>query len=215
MKNTIQAVIFDNDGTLLDTREFIFVSYEYTLNKFNFEVPTRVEMAKHMGKTLDNAYRSFAPLGDNRLLCEVHHTYQMSRYDLLNGYEGLHDVLSSIKSAGLKIGICTSRSSHVKDLLKQVGVLHLCDAIVSKDDVVNHKPHAEGVLKVLQLLDVVPAEAVMVGDTDADIESGKNAEVALTIGVTHGFGTRESLASAGANYIVDRLADILPIVLPQ
>ena len=84
--------------------------------------------------------------------------------------------------------------------------------MLDASDVVNHKPHPEGVLKVLELLDVSPAHAVMVGDTIVDIKAGKNAGCAMTIGVTHGFGTRTQLQEAGATHVVDALEEMISLL---
>jgi|SRR3989338_8354110 len=91
-------------------------------------------------------------------------------------------------------------------------LLDYFDAIVDSSDVEKHKPHPEGVLKVLTPLNVKPEDSVMVGDTTADIAAGKAAGCAQTIAITHGLGTRESLEKSEVDHIVTSLPDILPLI---
>ena len=127
-------------------------------------------------------------------------------------YEGRHDLIQTIRGAGIQIGICTSRGRNVLPMLQHIGVSNLFGAIVHADMVQNHKPHPEPLLRVLAELGVAANNAVMIGDTDADIGAGKAASVAFTIGITHGVGSRELLEETGADYIVDHLSEILPLV---
>lgn len=80
-------------------------------------------------------------------------------------------------------------------------------SVITSDDVTTTKPDPEGLVKVLNELDVQPAEAMMVGDLAADITAGKRADL-LTVGISHGFGTVEELKKARADEVVDSLADL-------
>ncbi len=215
MARDVKAVVFDADGTLLDTREFILKAYEHTLEVFGLPVPSRPEIMKSMGLSLVDCYKIFAPDGDNAALCETHHVYQENNFQLIDSYEGLIHTLDTLRAHGLKIAICSSRSGHLHTALEHVGIKEHCDAIVGGRDVAKHKPDPEGFLKALAMVGVDPAHAAMVGDTVQDVETGKNGGAAVTIAVTHGFGVRDALQKAGAEYIVDRLPDILPILIGE
>ncbi len=212
MKPKIEAVIFDADGTLLDSRELVFQAYEHILTQHGKLMPDRVELAKSMGKTTNENYSTLIPEHDDDKLTELHREFQAQRVDLLDAYEGLHDLLQTLKDAQLKMGICTSRGINVFRLLEEARIGEYFGAIVHAEMVSKHKPDPEGLFKVCEELKVLPSASVMVGDTDADIGAGKAAGVAFTIGITHGFGTREHLQEAGADYIVDHLNDILPLL---
>ncbi len=206
------AVIFDVDGTLLDSREYIFQAYEYTLSKHGFAVPDRLIIAEHIGKSLADCYAALAPNADFEKLHKTHHDFQTDRVKLITSYKDLESMLSSLKTMGLKLAIVSSRKGNLMPSLEQAGIAHYFDAIVQGDDVTRGKPHPEGLLKALELLKAKPTQAVMIGDSMMDIEAGKAAGVALTIGLTHGFGTREALVSTQADYIIDELANI-PTIL--
>ncbi len=208
----IKAVIFDADGTLLDTREFIYQAYEHTLRSYGHEVPDRETMAKNFGLPLHDCYKVFAPAGDNDALCHMHDVFQKNNYQLIDSYESLVLTLDTLRDRGLKIGICSSRTNHLLEALERVGIKDHCDAVIAGKDVAKHKPDPEGFLKAVAAMSVSPDRAAMVGDTPQDIGAGKNGGAALTIAVTHGFGTREALLEAGANFVVDRLTEIPPLL---
>lgn len=208
----IQAVIFDSDGTMLDTREIIFQGYEHTLRTYGYPVPPRSELATYMGHTMLDCYRIFAPGADIAVLSQEHHDFQERSYHLVSAYDGLLAVMQTLIDRGIRIGVCSSRGRNLASLLKYAGAHDFCEVIISRDDVANHKPHPEGVLKALATLGVNPAEAIMVGDMPFDIEAGKAAGVAFTVGITHGFSTREVLENAGADHVVDSLKDVVALV---
>lgn len=211
----IQAAIFDVDGMILDTREFIFQAYEFTLAEHGHDVPDRVVIAEQIGRSLPDCYEAFAPQGELDALCDTHHEFQDSKLHLITAYEGLLELFDTLRDAGIKLGAFSSRKGNLVPSLANAGVLDYFGVVVQGSDVVNHKPHPEGLLYALNALDVAPEHAVMLGDAAVDIEAGKAAEVALTIGITHGFGTRDALVTAGADFIVDDLHAIAPIILSK
>ena len=210
----IDAVVFDADGTLLDSRELIMQAYEHVLTSHGYPLPSRQEIIGRMGKVTDDNYAEFAPGHDPKRLTVLHREFQSNRPDLLAMYEGLHDMLEALKAAGLKIGMCTNRGSNVFPLLEHARIREYFDAIVHFEMMQKAKPDPEGLRWVLGELQVEPQHAVMVGDADADVGAGKAAGVAFTVGITHGFATREMLLGYGADHVVDRLDEILPLVLP-
>ena len=212
----IQAVIFDADGTILDTREFIIQAFEHSLDTHGHPVPSRSHMmATVAGIMLDDCYVRLAPDGDVIALCDTHRSFQQDRYDLIVAYEGLDDVIAILRKDGIKLGICSSRGKTLKPSLNHMKIGHHFDVVIDAHDVKRHKPHPEPVLKTLELLGVAPGHAVMVGDTPADIGAAHAAGLALAIGVTHGFGTREMFEAANADRIIDSLRELPALVLPK
>lgn len=211
--NDIRAVVFDVDGTLLDTREFIAQAFEYSLAMHGHCVPERESlMSSVSGIHLKDCYLLFAPNGDVHALMDTHRAFQLDRFDLILAYHGLHELLDMLREQNIKLGVCSSRAQTLKPSLEHVQALRYFDAVLDANDVVQHKPHPEGVLRVLALLGVPAGNSVMIGDTTVDIGAGKSAQCAMTIGVTHGFGTRSDLEAAGATHVVDSLSEILPLI---
>ena len=110
------------------------------------------------------------------------------------------------------IAVCTNRDTSAHILFEHIGVQDDIDMFVTKNDVQKPKPDPEGVHKILAAFNFSPDQAAMVGDTEADIGASKNAGLACTIGVTHGFGTEEWLRENGADHIVGHLSEIVPII---
>ena len=215
MQRKIEAVIFDADGTILDTRELVFQAYEHVFSEHGYDMPPLAELARFGGRPTEETYAHFAIRHDNIALRDKHRAFQEAHLDLFAAYEGFSELMAALKHAGIKIGICTNRARNTILLLERLGIREHFDAIVHADLVKEVKPHPEGLLKLFDQLGVAPERTVMVGDTDADIGAGKAAGCGFTIGITHGLGTREILEEAGADAIVGHLNDILPLVVPR
>ncbi|MEK7509566.1 MAG: HAD-IA family hydrolase [Patescibacteria group bacterium] len=206
----VSAIIFDVDGTMLDTREFILQSFEHALSKHGFRISNfRERFAKIVGLPLADCYAALAPVSNVHALCDTHREFQKQRFDLVAAYDGLIEVLSSLQKRGMKLGACSTRASELRSSLKHADVLHYFDAVIDGSEVTNHKPHPESVFKILEQLDIHPSQAVMVGDTPVDIHAGKAAKVAFTVGITHGFATEEQLDESGADKVVHSLRELL------
>jgi len=205
-----RAIIFDVDGTILNTRELLFQSFEHALSAHGHVVSDMQErLAKVVGLPLSDCYTALVPGGDVLSLCKAHREFQKRKFDLIAPYDGLTDVLGSLKKREMKLGVYSVRSETLRPSLVHANIHSYFDAVIDGSDVVNHKPHPEGVLKVLEQLEVDPSKAVMVGDTPFDIHAGKAAGVALTIGITHGFATKERLEESGADKVIHSLRDLL------
>lgn len=209
----IEAVVFDLDGTLCDTREFIFQAYEYTLAKHGHTAPDRSEIASQIGRRMQEIYAALAPGADYEVLAADHRAFMAENINLLRPIEHVVEVVVDLRKRGYKIAIWTSRGVFLDEALHVSGVSQdMFDAVVSAPDVAHGKPDPEGLFMTLDQIDVLPQHAVMVGDATVDIEAGTRGGVAATIGLSHGFGTREELEAAGADYIIDSLLALVPIL---
>lgn len=118
-----------------------------------------------------------------------------------------------MKAHSIRLGAFSSCYNNLLPSLENAGILNYFSAVVQGDEVKNHKPHPEGLFKVLQILGVPAAEAAMIGDAAVDIAAGKAAKTALTIAITHGFGTRQALELAKPDFFVNNLDEIAPLLL--
>jgi HAD superfamily hydrolase (TIGR01509 family) len=123
-------------------------------------------------------------------------------------------LLDSLRAQGWKLAVLTGAGRHIGELLKHQGVDGYFVSIVHSERITRSKPDPEGLVLALKECGVSPEHAVLVGDRHFDIEAGKNGGVAATVGITHGFGTRTELKAAGADYIIDSLAE-LPAVIQK
>ncbi len=212
MSNEIQAILFDIDGTLLDTTEFIFQAYEHTLQLYNLPVFPREKLSNVMGQSLESIYQRLAPQYTPELLCEVHRTFQEAHLDLSFPFEGVEEILRTLHKNKIKMAAITTRSRRTSaKTLEGAGIAHYFDVIISGEDVKKIKPDPEPLLLALRKLHVKPQNAVMIGDTDADILAGKNAGT-HTIGVTYGF-QGEKITQSNPDYVVRDLDGLQHILL--
>jgi len=209
----IKLVVFDVDGTMLNTFEHIVRAFEVVLPQHNVKADREV-IRKVIGKTLIDCYKELAPNADHEAMTKLHHDTQQTKemYDLIAAYDGLRESLEGLHSIGVKTAIQTNRSRESIDLIfDHVGISGLFDEIVTPDSVMHPKPDPEGLLIISKRLSISPDSVVMVGDTPIDILAGKNAGT-ITIGVTHGFGTREELKVSNPDHIVDSLSEVERVI---
>jgi HAD superfamily hydrolase (TIGR01509 family) len=206
-----RAVLFDVDGTLLDTTEFIYQGFEHALAAHGHDPRGRHEYARVMGKPLEVCYELLAPDGDAMLLTETHRVWQAGNLHLARPYPEAERVLRALHDAGIRLAAITSRSRRTSvQTVIDAGLADYLDLILSAEDVEQIKPHPAPLLHALRHLDVPPIAAVMVGDTDADVLAGKAAGV-RTVGVTYGFHGYDVVA-AGPDTTIADLADLLPLL---
>ena len=210
----IKAVLFDLDGTLLDTREYVYAAYNHVLNINNYPQVSPEKIDPVMGIALEECYRHFTGVDEVADFCDQHRNFQLVNSHLVKKFEDTSQTLDRLKDAGLKLGVVTTRSrSTTDDVLSKNGLTNYFETVIAKSDVVNLKPHPESILKALSNLNVDPIESIMIGDTDFDIQAGKAAG-ASTIGVTYGyFGTR--IADFAPDHVAGNMREIARIILQR
>lgn len=183
----IQAVLFDVDGTLLDTTEFIYQGFVHTLAHHGHQPRTREELGAIMGQGLDRCYAALAPGDDPAVLVETHRSWQGENLHLSVSFPGVEDALSRLRDAGMRLAAITNRSRRTSVVtLERAGLVHYFAVVLSFEDMPRAKPEPDGLLIALERLGVAAEYAVMVGDTDNDILAGKAAGM-RTVGVSYGF----------------------------
>lgn len=210
----MQAVIFDIDGTLIDTRGGIFWQYEQLTREFDGVPASREAIAAALHGTLDTIVPTLVKNREaprEQIFQRLNELWlESDRMHAL--YPGAAELLAILQRLDVRLGVVTSGDERTVALLQRLGVGDHFEVFISKADYALPKPNPEGLLLALQKLGAAPHEAAMVGDTPADIQAGKNAGVAKTIAVTHGFGTLEALQAAAPNHIVHDLPSLLDVV---
>ncbi|MFA9289295.1 MAG: HAD-IA family hydrolase [Weeksellaceae bacterium] len=207
----LKAIFFDIDGTLLDTREFIYQAFEHSLGAHGHQPFTREELRIVMGKTLEGGYQTLAQLDDVEDLMNTHRAFQAANMNLSIPYPHVAETLDALKKKGLKIaGITTRSRDSAKATLKLAGLMEYFEFFVGMDDVENPKPHPEPLERALKHFELRPDEAMMVGDSDVDIMAGKAAGT-YTAGCAYGFHPNH-IADAEPDYLIDDVKEILTII---
>lgn len=172
-------VLFDLDGTLIDTNHLIVTSYQYTLKeKLGLDV-VPADIHQYFGEPLTTTLGRFGP---DRVpeLTEFYRAFNLANHDALIGqFEGIREMLESLRSAGARLGIVTSKKHDMAIRgLQMFGLESYFDTIVGMDETEKHKPEPEPIFLALERLGEKPGPHVlMVGDSRFDIQCGHNAGV--------------------------------------
>ncbi|HWF45188.1 MAG TPA: HAD-IA family hydrolase [Candidatus Kapabacteria bacterium] len=209
--NNFEAILFDIDGTLLDTFDFIYGAFEHAFEVHDIPPLPREQISAWMGGPLEEVYTAMVPGCDAPALAETHRVFQSENVHLATLFPATVEVLEYLWKRRFKLGVITTRSLRTSvRTLEMTGIARYFEVIVSAEDVSNHKPHPEPLLKALDKLGVKPERAVMVGDTYADIMAGKNAGT-KTVAALYGFGGR-SLIETNPDYAIEDIRDLLNVV---
>jgi pyrophosphatase PpaX len=212
----LPALLFDLDGTLVDSIELILNSARYAFVGFDGRAPSDEEWRVGIGRPLLTVLREYARDEAEALrLLDRYREYQLANHDrLLSAYEGIVAVLRRFADAGHGMAVVTSKSDWLaRRALELVGVSDIFPVLIGCDSCVNHKPHPEPVERALALLEAPASEAIFVGDSPHDVESGRAAGV-FTVGVTWGAFSREEMEASGADAVIHDVAE-LPGVVTQ
>ena len=187
-------ILFDLDGTLIDSTEAILESFHNSFRVYDFPFPDDEQIKALIGHPLDVMYRE---LGVKEELV----------WDFVNTYKEHYRKISTKKTVLLKnakeavqtaaefasLGIVTTKTGeYSRILMEHFGLMDKFDVLIGREDVQNPKPHAEPILKALEKFDTANKEIWMIGDTQIDLLSAKNAGV-NGIGVLSGYDKEEKM----------------------
>src|SRR5262245_18100581 len=189
------TILFDLDGTLIDSIELILNSARHAFTKLERPCPSDEEWLAGVGIPLFTMFGRYARDDDDRTaLISAYREYQMAHHDrLVRCYDGVVDVVSTLRDHGHQIGIVTSKSEALAMRgLSHVGLARYVDTIVGCVASTRHKPDPEPVRIALQRLRCSAEDAAFVGDSVHDVMAG-NAAGVRTVAVLWGAFKREDL----------------------
>ena len=192
-KQTI--ILFDLDGTLLDSTDAILLCFKDSYEDFGFQAPEPEKIKSLIGHPLDYMYEHLGV--DKDKIWDFVDRYKFHyRKHSKSMTQFLPDAKEAIIEASkfAKLGIVTTKTgTYSRELLEHMDVMGYFEVLIGREDVVNPKPHPEPILKALHQMDIGYKEHVwMIGDTCLDMISAKDAGI-KPIGVTCGYGTLEQL----------------------
>ena len=212
----VTAVLFDLDGTLLDTIDLLLASVRWAFRDRTSRVPTTEEWIAGIGTPLESQLRVYAA-DDADLLTLVggYREYQRAHHDeLTRAYADATETVVALRQRGIRLGVVTSKASDIANRsLRFVGLDQYFEVMVGYNSTTRHKPDPEPVRYALDALQVPPAEAIFVGDSPHDMLSG-NAAGVTTVGALWGPFSRAALSAASPRYYLDRIGG-LPALLEQ
>ena len=210
----LRTVLFDLDGTLIDSVRLILDSYHHTLAQHSLPARTDDQWLKGVGTPLTVQLAEWRDeLGTLEALIATYREYNLKHHDrMVTVYPGVLQAVREIKAAGLQTGLVTSKNRHgaIRGLTL-VGLEALMDVLVCADEVTNPKPHPEPVEKAVTLLGADPATTVYVGDSVHDMLSGRAAGVRTAAALWGPFG-RLQLEEAKPDFWLATPSDLVTLV---
>jgi len=221
MLTRVDAVLFDLDGTLVDTIPLILACYQHTLaTHLPGYDPGRKALIANLGRSLDDIlfdYASGAGAADppalTRAMLATYRAFQRENlHRLIRPYEGMRETLEQLRARGLTLGVVTSKVEWAaRECYEYYGLGEFLPIAVFHDDTERHKPDPQPLLYAAAKGGLDPARTAYVGDSIHDMAAGKAAGM-QAIAALWGPSEREDLVRAGADELADRPGDLLTII---
>lgn len=213
-KMKYQTLIFDLDGTLLNTIEDLADSLNFALSKYNLKTYTVEEVKYLVGSGIKVMVER--ALKDNMSYFEVVFNTFKAHYSTNNQnktrlYDGVYETIETLSKMNIKMAIVSNKY--------QQGVIDICqpllgkyiDVMVGEQPGLNKKPSSDMVMYALNKLDASTSTCAYVGDSDVDFQTAKNANLDF-IGCAYGFRGRKFLEDIKAKYVIDNFNEIINII---
>lgn len=199
MSKLFNGYIFDIDGTLTSTNQLIFDSFNFVAKKYLNKTFTDEEIIAMFGPPEDHILK--------HLCRENYEDARRDYFDYYSGnhwkaelYKGINEILHNLKSKGYPIGIFTGKGKEASLItLTKLEIDHYFDLIITGDDVENHKPSPEGILKIVNHFNLDPKKVLMIGDSVADVVASREAGIKIASVLWDSYG-HEEVKLLGSDY---------------
>lgn len=212
-----KAVIFDMDGTILNTLEDLKNATNYSLRQFGMPERSLEEVRMFVGNGIRKLVERAVPAGTpkeniDQVFDVFLEYYEIHSADNTSPYPGILELVEKLKKSGIKTAVSTNKADVPAQELGREYFNGIFDLIVGQQDGLKVKPAPDSVNKILSILDIQKKDAIYIGDSDVDVQTAKNSGLDF-IGVSWGFRGREFLEKNGAKNIVDNANEILDLVI--
>ncbi|MBD3922667.1 pyrophosphatase PpaX [Paenibacillus sp. PR3] len=206
-------MLFDLDGTVLDTNELIIQSFIHALDGIVEPGFGAEHIIPSMGLPLVDQLRLFSGREEVEDLQDKYREFNLRVHDeYVQAFPNVNEVLKTLHEHGIQLGVVTTKMRLTTERgLNFVGIREYMSSIVSIDDVKHAKPHPEPVLRAMEELGADPATTIMVGDSAVDMESAAAAGV-IPVGVAWSLKGEQKLLASGAKHIIHDMQDLLKFV---
>lgn len=175
-----KAILFDMDGTIVDTFDQIYLSFNKALADNGKRTLTKKEFDRELfGKPVESTITHLIGEVTPEELRKIMKDFELQwlqNLDKVKVFKSVPLTLERLKASGYKLGVVsTSPRSVVSETLRQTGIYKYFDVLICEEDAKHKKPHPEPVTNALNILKIKPEEAAFVGDTKYDIQAGKSA----------------------------------------
>ena len=211
-----KAILFDLDGTLLNTLDDLHNSVNRTMSAFHFPLRTREETRLAVGDGVGMLITRSIPNGQDNpdfaeCLAAFRKDYAENNQVLTAPYEGITELLLALREKNIRIGVVSNKfDSAVKALCAEY-FGSLVEVAVGERENVRRKPHPDSLFAAMEALNIQPKDCLYVGDSETDVASAKNAGIDC-LSVLWGFRDKETLDKAGATRFVSTPNEILALI---
>ena len=213
----IDTIIFDMDGTLLNTLDDLTDSVNFAMEQMGVPLYTADEVRMMVGNGILNLIKRALPNGTEQATVEAVYNdfnayYKLHSADKTKPYDGITEMLEQLKSKGVKLAVVSNKADYaVQDLcVKYFGGIF--DAVAGEKVGVPKKPAPDGVNNILTQLGIERKNSVYIGDSDVDLQTAANSEMDC-IAVNWGFRDENLLRENGAELIVSSPDEIVEIII--
>jgi pyrophosphatase PpaX len=204
--------VFDLDGTIVDSVELIVISFKHAMREVLGREVSREEAIAYVGRPLREQMVAFSPERADELVASYREFNHREHDRMLRLYDGIPDLLDSLRKAGIKVGLVTSKSRYTtKMAFDLTGIESYFDATICADESARNKPYPDPILLCLEAMGVAPAEAAYVGDSPADIQAARAAGVEA-IAVAWGVFELEALIAEKPDRVVHTVPELMGIL---
>ena len=208
--NSIKHICFDLDGTLVDSKITILKSTLETLKTLNIETTLQEDkFFKMIGMHFVDIFNEFKiDVPDFNKFISIYKSLYFNFIDESIPFPGAAEVLNHFTEKGTKISLLTTKAQDQADkIVDHFGFRGDLSYVMGRRNGVAHKPSAEPLLIICDELEIPPSETLMVGDTELDINCGKNAG-ALSCGVSYGYRTEENLKEFNPDLLINDIREL-------
>jgi phosphoglycolate phosphatase len=217
----IKHIIFDLDGTLINSIGGLAYSMNKVLEKYNLPQYDQTTYKSFIGNGLKKLVERALPVGyNNAAMVKEAHKLMLSNYQQfwqedLFVYDGIFNLLFQLKENNLTYSILTNKKeAFAKEIVDKLFVDCRFEGIFGEVNNMFLKPHKDAIDRIVEVLKINPNECILVGDSEVDIQTCKNANI-ISVACTWGFRNKNFLNSLSPNYLIDtplELIDILSIM---
>lgn len=209
-------IIFDLDGTIIDSSEDIAWATNRTLARMGYKKLPVDRIKENIGWGVKSLLEKLMPdetpesiEAARKVFLEFYGTHLVVSTYL---YPGVEETVGYFQGLGKKMAVVTNKPVKLaEEILEELKLMKYFMMVLGGDSLSNRKPHPEPVEKVMEAASVPPERTVLMGDSPMDCEAGKRAGV-FTIGVTYGFRSRAELALAGFDVIIGRFTELKDVI---
>ena len=212
----IKTVIFDLDGTLLDTLQDLCDSVNYIMSNIGHKNREAREIRSFLGNGAANLLKKSlsSEMEEDKfmkVLDEYKAYYQINMHNKTMPYPGILELLKELKDRGYNLAIVSNKQDEAVKVLAEKYFKGLIDTAAGESTAIKRKPAPDTIYKAIEVLGSKREEAIYVGDSEVDAEAAKNAGIPCVL-VTWGFRDREDLEKEKPDYIIDRADELLGII---